>query len=213
MEEKKIYFKQDLKKFKNILDAENMIFENNEIKQIYTDCKNMTQLEYRLFECQNEEYEYIDLSNMNLTDESLNNIIQIYSVIFKNIKLLDLSNNHISDINFLNNFSNIKYVMVNNNKLKNITLNHVLELECTDNEIETINSDSIYDLDASNNKLIEYNCPVIKNLNVSNNLLEKILYQKTLINLCCSTNQISIDFKINRIEKVKNNYYVEFFEN
>ena len=213
MEEKKIFFKKDMKNLKNILEAEKMYFENNETKKIFEDCKNMTQLEYRLYECNNEEYEFIDLSGMDLTDELLNDIIKSHEIIFKKIKLLELSNNYISDINFLNNFSNIKYVIVNNNELKNITLNHVLELECMNNKIETINSESIYDLNASNNKLIEYNCPVIKNMDVSNNLLEKILYHPSLINLCCSTNQISIDYKIKRIEIIKNNYYVEFFEN
>lgn len=213
MEEKKIFFKKDMKNLKNILEVDKMCFENDEIKKIYEECKNMTSLEYRLYECKNEEYEFIDLSGMDLTDELLNDIIKSHEIIFKKIKLLELSNNYISDINFLNNFSNIKYVIVNNNELKNVNLNHVLELECINNKIETINSESIYDLNASNNKLIEYNCPELKNMDVSNNLLEKILYQSTLINLCCSTNQISIDFKIKRIQKIKNNYYVEFFEN
>ena len=81
------------------------------------------------------------------------------------------------------------------------------------NKIETINSNSIYDLNASNNKLIQYNCPIVKNMDVSNNLLKNIFYQSSLINLCCTTNEISIDFKIKRIEKIKNTYYVEFFEN
>ena len=213
MEKKIICSKQDLKNLKNLSNEEEIIFENNKIKETYENCKNMTQLEYRFYECQNEEYEYMDLSDMSLTDELLKNIIQEHIEILKKIKLLELSNNYISDINFLNDFSNIKYVIVNNNELTHINLEHVLELECINNKIETITSNTIYDLNACNNKLIEYNCPIIQNMDISNNLLKEILYHPNLLNLCCSVNKISIDYKIKKIEKIKNNYYVEFFEN
>jgi len=208
-----IITKQHLKKMPIIQNLENNKFENDEINSFYNNCINMTQLEYRIYECKTEEYEYFDLSNLEMTDEKLNDTINLNTDIFLKINLIDLSNNNITDISFLNNFSNIKYVIASHNKIMDINLNFVEELDCSENNIENVNSNSIYDLNVSNNILLNYNCPNLKYLNVVNNPIKNIQYQSSLNILSCSTNQISINFKIKHIEKLNKIYYVEFFGN
>ena len=226
-----IFRKKDLKNINNI-NIDNYIFENNEIKELYDKYKTKTFLEIRIDMCIMENYFYLDLSEMELTNIQLIDIFENEQIIIilSKIEMLDLSNNNLSSYINFDMYNNIKYLNISFNKISNtIISNHIIELNCEHNSIDKIISNTIIRLIAHNN-LIEYielinveyliinnnkltelcNFNNIKVLDCINNNILNIDYIKSLEILCCSTNKISKDYNIKNIEKIINNYYLDF---
>ena len=226
-----IFRKKDLKNINNI-NIDNFIFENDEIKELYEKYKNKAGLEIRIEMCIMENYFYLDLSEMKLTDIQLIDIFEnehIKEILYK-IEMLDLSNNNLSSYINLDIYNNIKYLNISFNEITNsIDSNYIVELNCENNNINKIISNSIIRLIAhdnlieyidlinveyliiNNNKLVELcNFNNIKVLDCINNNILNIDYIKSLENLYCSTNKISKEYNIKNIEKINNNYYLDF---
>ena len=227
----KIFRKNDLKNINNF-NILNFTFENDYVQELYEKYKDMTILEVRIDMCINEEYFYLDLSEMHLTNTELLEIFEnpnIKPLLYK-IEMLDLSYNNLSTHIDLNNYSNIKFLNISFNKINDVLrYNHIIELNCENNNITKIVSNSVIRLIAHNNIIedlelenIEYlivhdnkldkisNYNNITTLNCINNNVLNIDYIKTLKCLCCSTNRISKEYSISNIDKINNNYYVDF---
>ena len=228
-----IFRKKDLKNINNInIDEKNIIFENNKTKELYEKYKYKTVLEIRIDMCINEEYFYLDLSEMELTNIQLIEIFEndnIKTILYK-IEMLDLSNNNLSSYINLDIYNNIKYLNISFNEIfGTVKSNYIVELNCENNKINKIISNSIIRLIAhdnliefidlinveyliiNNNKLLELcNFNNIKVLDCINNNILNIDYIKSLNSLSCSTNKISKDYNIKNIEKINNNYYLDF---
>jgi hypothetical protein len=223
--------KNDLKNIHKF-NENTFIFENDNVKELYYKYKNKTILEVRIDICINEDYFYLDLSEMDLTNDDLLLIFEnkeIKSLLYK-IEMLDLTYNKLTKNINLNEYRNIKYLNIAFNDICHIVeCKHIIELNCEHNKITKIISDSIIKLTAHDNLiqdveledinyLIIYNNKLtkinnyknIETLDCINNNILNIDYIKSLKSLYCSTNRISKDYNILNIEKINNNYYVDF---
>ena len=157
------YFrKKDLKNINNIGDV--CVFESLETEKLYNDYKNKSPLEIRINMCINEEYFYLDLSEMSLDDDKLNDIFEnpvIQDILFK-IEMIDLSNNNLETFIDINKYTNIKFMNISNNNIQNIVKNdHLVELNCENNKIIKIFSVSLIRLIAFNNLILHIACSSI----------------------------------------------------
>ena len=207
-------------------------FENDYVKELYYKYENKTILEIRIDMCINEDYFYLDLSEMNLTNNELLLIFEkeeIKSLLYK-IEMLDLTYNKLTKNINLEPYTNIKYLNIGFNEIFDIIVcKHIIELNCEYNKITKIISHSVIKLIAHDNLiedlelkdinyLIIYNNKLtkinnyndIETLDCINNNILNIDYIKSLKSLYCSTNRISKDYNISNIEKINNNYYVDF---
>jgi Leucine-rich repeat (LRR) protein len=228
-----IFKKQDLKNIHNIKKENIKCFENEIIENLYNKYHNKEIIDYRIYECNQEEYFYLDLSNMKLDNTKLYSIFndENVKILLNKIEMLDLSNNNIDKFpDYISNYSNIKYLNISNNNINGIIeVNNIIELECSNNIIEGILSISLNVLNCENNKINNIYCPnitileindndidelpILKNieqLNVVNTKIQKIDYIKSLKELKCSTKIISKDYKIKNISFVNSIYYIEF---
>jgi hypothetical protein len=223
--------KNDLKNIHKF-NENTFIFENDNVKELYYKYKNKTILEIRIDMCINEDYFYLDLSEMELTNDNLLIIFEkddIKSLLYK-IEMLDLTYNKLTKNINLDEYTNIKYLNIGFNGICDIIeCKHIIELNCEYNKITKIISNSIIKLIAHDNliediKLKDINYLIIYNnkltkiydfhnieiLDCINNNILNIEYIKSLKSLYCSTNRISKDYNILNIEKIHNNYYVDF---
>ena len=169
----------------------------------------------------------MELTNIQLIEIFENDNIK--TILYK-IEMLDLSNNNLSSYINLDIYNNIKYLNISFNEIfGTVKSNYIVELNCENNKINKIISNSIIRLIAhdnliefidlinveyliiNNNKLLELcNFNNIKVLDCINNNILNIDYIKSLNSLSCSTNKISKDYNIKNIEKINNNYYLDF---
>jgi len=228
---KNLFRKKDLKSI-NRIDITNIIFENDDIRDLYNLYIDKSALDIRLAICVSEEYFYLDLSEMELTDDMIIEIFKKEEIenILNKIEMLDLSDNNLTMCVDLNRYTNIKFLNISNNKIiNNINIENIIELNCENNKITGIISNSVIRLIAYNNIISNIYLPNIESLIIYNNKLSKLCdfnniktldcrynnilnidYLKTLQSLCCSTNKISKDYNIKNIEKIENNYYIDF---
>ena len=114
-----ILSKGDLKKLNKFKNDNINGFESEEIKNLYNEYFDKEMIEYRIRECKDEEYYYLDLSNMDISDKELNNYLENEEIkkILSKIRLLDLSNNVLKkNPIFVNNYPNIVYNSAIRNK-------------------------------------------------------------------------------------------------
>jgi hypothetical protein len=234
-----IFRKKDLKNINNLnnlnidsLNINNFIFENDEIKELYEIYKNKTILEIRIDMCIKEDYFYLDLSEMGLTDNNINEYFNNddIKILLCKIEMLDISNNNLCNYIDLDLYSNIKYVNISFNKISDIVKSkYIVELNCENNNITEIISNSIVRLIAHDNLIENINLSNIEYLIIYNNKLKELSdfnniitldcrnnniinidYIKSLKTLCCTTNVISKNYNILNIDKINNNYYLDF---
>ena len=100
-----VVYKNDLKF--NEFDISVSEFESEGIKEIYNNYKSKPKLELRIKDSEMENYEYFDLSKLDLTDELVEKLFCLKKIIFilKKIKFLDLNNNK------LKKFPDLKLVL------------------------------------------------------------------------------------------------------
>jgi len=228
-----IFKKQDLKNIHNIKKKNIKCFENEIIKNLYNEYYDKEIIDYRIYECNEEEYFYLDLSNMELDNNKLYFILNDENIktLLNKIEMLDLSDNNIEKYpDYINIYSNIKYLNISNNNINGvIEVNNIIELECSNNMIDGILSISLNVLNCEYNKINNMYCPNInileindngidelpilkniKQLNIVNTKIKKINYIKSLKELKCSTKFISKNYRIKNISFVNSIYYIEF---
>lgn len=120
---------------------------------------------------------YINLSNMGLTDSDLKDIS-----LFSKINVLDVSNNQIEDLSNLPYLNRLLSINISNNKIKFIDnlkeYPNMFSINANNNQIENvIIPENIEYLQLNNNNISEINIPDEKNLimlNLSNNKIDKL---------------------------------------
>jgi len=184
MDKKYVIYQNDLK-HRNMtkLDINKIDWNQNDIRHLYN--INHDTLEYRFKESEKDNYQHIDLTNLNL----INLPKQLDSNIFYNNLLhLFISNNNIKGKLNLSNFKKLESIDIDNNDIDEIIL-----------------PESLKELSISNNKLKYIKCN--KNLiriKCSNNLLEKIDLNNNLEICVFDNNKLTIlDMrKLNLCEKI-----------
>jgi len=184
MDKKYVIYQNDLK-HRNMtkLDINKIDWKQNDIRHLYN--INHDTLEYRFKESEKDNYQHIDLTNLNL----INLPKQLDSNIFYNNLLhLFISNNNIKGKLNLSNFKKLESIDIDNNDIDEIIL-----------------PESLKELSISNNKLKYIKCN--KNLiriKCSNNLLEKIDLNNNLEICVFDNNKLTIlDMrKLNLCEKI-----------
>lgn len=194
-EKKYIVYPSDLKykKLRNI---------NPEKAKWTTEVKNdfFTQdydtFNHRIKECIANNYEFLDFSNMNLTNfPDLSN--SDFSKYLSRVRYLFINNNKIKEIptNLLKHYSNLKVFDISSNKITHIDYlpPYIEELVCSDNKIEyIITHDKLLRLDCSNNKLKQISSySNLKDLICSENQINNISRYDNLIRLVCNENPIT----------------------
>jgi Leucine-rich repeat (LRR) protein len=183
--------KNDLKQIHKIKIDNETTFYDDEIKNLFYKFKDLSLLEYRLYESKMEEYAYLDLSNMNLTDDLFIKIVNENEELFKTIPFLDISNNDLTTLFNIDQYPNITILSINNNKIESIECKFITELIAFDNKINVIN------------------CPDIEYIEIYNNPIDYIPFFKKLKFIKCSTKFIDEKYKIGIAEKLYNIYCIE----
>lgn len=204
-----ILYKNDLKFSENI-DLEESEFESDNIKEIYNNYKTRPKIDLRLKDSELENYEYLDLSKLNMDDIILLKLLELekIKIILSKIKFIDLSNNNLTKIPDLINYKNIIYLNVSSNKISdnlnsNNINNNLIELVCDNNYIKSIEIISLERLVASNNLIENIFVPNIKMLIINDNNLTKIDSYNKLYYIECMNNKIE---KIDNLENLEELY-------
>ena len=160
---------------------------------------------------------YLSIS-FNLLENHIvdNNLLELTC---HNNKIKSIKSNKLTHLSASNNdiemidIPNISILVISYNKLCWIPSYIGLKyLECICNQIKKI--DSMFELEElyiGDNKIISIsNMPNLKVLNCLNNPLEKIKYFPNLKTLMSSTAQVSSQYNISNITKIKNDFLINF---
>jgi hypothetical protein len=108
-------YKNDLK-FNDDFDMDVSEFNKEvgadiDVEQIYKNFKDKPKIELRLEDSRMENYNYLDLSNLGISNEFFNQLLTLKKItkILLRIEFLDLSNNQFMQMPDLKKFSNIKH--------------------------------------------------------------------------------------------------------
>jgi hypothetical protein len=148
----------------------------------------------RVIDSKRENYEYLDLSSLDLTDDLLTKLLSISKIIsiLKKIKFLDISSNSLTKVPDLTEYKNIIYLSVSKNNIAgSIVNNNLKELTCDFNSISKIVSSSVKKLSANNNSITLLDTPNVEVLHVNNNNLTSVGEYPKLEYLECIDNKIS----------------------
>lgn len=239
-----IIYKNDLKYKKNRnLDSNKIMWDNN-LEYLFNNV-DLDSLEYRLYECKKNNYSTLDLNNMDLVElpdipEEYKDKIKCLFIAenelevipdltdFRNLEILEISNNNIYDLGRLpvslielccrhNKMSylpspsecpNLERIDCTSNEINEIAQYLKLKsLVCNCNKISIVpNLENLEKL-ICNNNTINYigKCTNIKYLDCSVNKLLNLNDYENLVDLICSSNNIS------ELVPYKNLQYIEIF--
>ena len=217
MDKKTLIYKNDLKFNNDNNIYENSDFDSDVIKDIYNDYKKKPKIELRIKDSEMENYNYLDLSDLNLDDELLEKLINLDKIknLLNKIKFLDLSSNNLKKFIDFSNYKNIIYLNIARNKIEgDIEDNNIIELSCEYNNIMSIKSKSIEKLNACNNKIINLVIPKLKIMLINNNNLELLEDQDKVEYLECMNNKLKNIGKFNKLKEIyiANNLIEDFDE-
>ncbi len=201
---KSTIYKNDLK-FDNF-DINSSDFESENVREIYQNYKSKPKIELRIKDSEMENYEYLDLSNLEIDDNILLELFQLKKIknILRQIKFIDLSNNKLVKYPDLSEYSNIIYKSFSSNKIiGDIIDNNVIELSCDYNKIKKFKSKSVTKLNASNNYLEYLEVPNIQFLVINHNRIDQLNTYSDLEYLECISNNIK---SINGLENLTELY-------
>lgn len=169
--------KPDLSKYNNIIY---LSISKNEIEGAITD--------NNLLELTCDFNKITKINSTSITKLSANNNF-IKSVDIPKIKVLNINNNNLTEIN---EYYDLEY------------------LECINNEIKIIkNLLKLQEIYVGNNKLENIsNMPNLLILNCVNNPIKKINYFKNVNLILCTASEISSKYKISNITKMNNDYLI-----
>lgn len=210
-----IIYKKDLKFSENI-DVENSDFESDDIRNMYNDYSKRPKIELRIKESEMENFEYLDLSELSLTDELLDKLVDLKKIekILKKIIFLDISNNLLKNFpeRLLNKYKNIEILDISRNRINSeIENDNLIELKCEYNKIRSIKSCSIKRLSSNDNELEKIDIPSIEILLINNNKLENINSYNNLEYLECINNKLKTIKNMYKLSElyISNNYIEE----
>lgn len=191
-------------KFSEHIDPGRSIWQNNDVQQKFSTNEVKT-LEYRLSECKKNNYEYLDISYLNL--DSIPDLTKHkdYNLI-SNIKFLFANNNNIKNLNnSLKQFNALQVFDVSCNKLKEITNlpNTLTELMCHNNQLRSIcSSNSLITLDCSFN--------LLKHLNKYQSVRTMLCENNKICELDSYSNVKHLSIKQNPLIKINTQPQLEF---
>ena len=184
MDKKYVIYQNDLK-HRNMtkLDINKIDWVQNDIRHLYN--INHDTIDYRLHESTKDNYQHIDLTNLNL--KNLPNQIE-NNTYYNSLIHLFISNNNIKGKLNLSNFKKIESIDIDNNEIEEIIL-----------------PESLKELSISNNKLkyIKYNKNLMR-IKCSNNIIEKIDLNNNLEICVFDNNKITNlnMYNLNKCEKI-----------
>jgi Leucine-rich repeat (LRR) protein len=151
--------------------------------------KDTDSIEYRIYDCEKENYETLDLSHMesDCFDKLFSN--KLFMTIRNKLKHIFARDSNISRIHDLDEFTSLQTLDISNNKLTHIPKLPISieELIVNDNNITNIDND----------------LPNLKRLNAKNNKICKINYNRNIESMYINNNPIS---EITRLDKI---YYLD----
>jgi hypothetical protein len=171
-----------------------IIFDSDQTENLYNKYKDKNKLDLRIKCSKDENYNYLDLSSLSISDNQLVQLFNLNEIkyILEKIEYLDLSNNKLYIFPNLMEYKNIKNINVSNNKIfGEINTNNYEEISCKNNEITCIKSDFLKKLDANNNKITNIDVKNINIMYINNNKLNNIESYKYLEYLECIDNNIN----------------------
>lgn len=186
-------YKNDLK-FNNEINMEDSEFESVSVKKMYDNFKTKPKIELRIEDSKMENFIYLDLSKLDIDDESLIKLFELDRIkkILEKIEFLDLSHNKLKKLPDIKKYPNILYLSVSFNQInQNIEDNNLLELTCHNNNIKSIKSKKLTHLSASNNDIEYIDVPNINFMVINYNKLLWIPSYLNLTYLECIGNQIN----------------------
>ncbi len=193
-------YKNDLK-FNDDLNLQDSEFESEIVKNLYNNYKSKPKIELRIEDSKMENYEYFDLSKLEINDDNLNELLELQLIIkiMKKIIYLDLSNNKLKFFPNLSEFPNIKYLNISHNEIEqDFKDDNLIELTCQYNKIKSIQSNKLTHLNASNNQINNIDVPNINILIINHNKLNWIQSYVHIVYLECICNElIKIDNMMN----------------
>jgi hypothetical protein len=193
-------YKNDLK-FNDDLNLQDSEFESDAVRSLYNNYKSKPKIELRIEDSRMENYEYLDLSKLEIDDEHFTKLLELNKIkkIMQKIVYLDLSNNNLKYFPDLSKYPNIKYLSISHNEIEqDINDDNLIELTCQYNKIKSIKSNKLTHLNASNNQITVLNIPNVVVLIISQNKLNWIQSYVKLVYLECIDNQLQkIDNMIN----------------
>jgi hypothetical protein len=203
MEKKILIYKNDLKFNDDI--TEDSDFDTDNIKEMYSHYKKKPKIELRIKDCELENYNYLDLSNLGLDDELLSKLLKLDKIIFilKKIEYLDLSSNKLTKTINLDSYKNIIYFNISRNEICGaFEDNNIIELNCEYNNITSVVSNSIQKLNACSNNITTISVPKIKILLINDNKLNKLDTLEHVEYMECINNNIKTIGKYNKLKEI-----------
>jgi len=199
---KYVVYPSDLK-YKSLrnIDPKRAIWYNDNVKKSYHSDSHDT-LEYRFDEYKKNNFDYLDLAYLELTNLSIR-----FPINFMLMKHLFLNNNQIQKIgNELKVLKNLEVLDISSNILEELTYlpPNLIELSCFENKLTKLpQHNKLQRLDISNNNMKEIQgYPELINLNCSDNKLQLLDVTKNLTYLDCSNNK-KLSGKLSGMSKLK----------
>ncbi len=207
---KYVVYNNDLKYGKNReIDVDKVIWYDETVKENFNN--DLDSLEYRITECKNSDWEYLDLSNMELK-----HIPRIPSKCFDKTKYIFLNNNKFAETLDLTKFIMLEVADISDNNINNILFtNKLKELSCKNTKIKNINTGNLEILDCIDSKVEIINIgEKLISLYCCNNNISYLSSSNTLKKLSCSKNPIDklekypmleyLDISETKIKNIKN---------
>jgi len=193
MEKKILIYKNDLKFNDDI--TEDSDFDTDNIKEMYSHYKKKPKIELRIKDCELENYNYLDLSNLGLDDELLSKLLKLEKIILilKKIEYLDLSSNKLTKTINLDNYKNIIYFNISRNEICG---------SFEDHNITSVVSTSIQKLNACSNNITSIRVPKVKILLINDNKLDKLDTLEYVEYMECINNNIKTVGKFNKLKEI-----------
>lgn len=201
---KPIIYSNDLSYPDNI-DYENSDFITEEVRQEYLNNKKKTIIDIRIDACIKNDNKFLDFSNLKLDNTTLEKLIKISKIhnILNKITILNISNNSLTDIKFLDKYKNISIIDISDNKLEGEIISEQFEeILCSNNKFTRIVSNRLERLIANNNIINFINIPCATSLHINNNKLE-FLPKMDKLNYCeCIDNEIQVIGALDNLDEL-----------
>ena len=188
-----------------VYENNEIIFDSDVTENLYNKYKDKNKIDLRIKCSKDENYNYLDLSSLHIKDKQLTQLLNIKLIrdILNKIEYLDVSNNELCIFPDLSKFKNIKVLNISNNNITGeIIINNYEEISCRNNNITCLKSFSLKKLDANDNKITSIDVPCIEIMYINDNKLKNIDNYKNLKYLECMSNNIEKIGNMDNLEEL-----------